>query len=285
MKKFLVLAMIALIGLMFMSCNQFMVPSGHVGIIIDLYGSEKGVQPTVLLPGRYNLNLNQEGHLYPTFISQYAFTESKDEGSPTNEATYFSNKDGIEAHVDLAIQAAVIPNLVPVLFQKYREDFDEVLHKQIRTRMRDFFNEFGAPLGIDELYGPKRNDLLKKVKDSLVEEFAPQGIQIETLSYLSKTQFNEKIETQISLKVENEQAALAAQNALKTAQANAKNVAAKAQGEADSNRILAQSLSPEILKLKELQNQEKFIEALAAGKATMPSTYVTSGTNTLIPLK
>jgi len=60
---------------------------------------------------------------------------------------------------------------------------------------------------------------------------------------------------------------------------------ARATGEAAANVILARSISPEILQLKALQNQEAFIEALKSGKATMPTPYVTSGSQTFIPLK
>jgi hypothetical protein len=94
-KVLLFLGVLAMISVM--ACT--MVPPGYVGVKVYLLGSEKGVQQEVLPVGRYHIGINQQLHLYPTFVKQYPFTKSSTEGSVNDEAFYFQTKEIGRAHV------------------------------------------------------------------------------------------------------------------------------------------------------------------------------------------
>lgn len=257
---------------------QFQVPSGYVGIIYDMYGNDKGVQAKAVPPGMWPINMTQKSELYPSFTGQYKFDKE--------QAVNFSSKDGNTATVEIGIQANTDVDHAPRLFQKYREQFTDVIANQVHLRLRDYFNQYGVDYNVAEIYGEKRNELLARVSKSLSEEFEKEGLLITTVSYLSRPRFSDQIESAIESKVKTEQDTLQKQFQVAQARAEADIQVARATGEAAANVILARSISPEILQLKALQNQEAFIEALKSGKATMPTTYVTgAGTQTMIPLK
>ena len=127
--------------------------------------------------------------------------------------------------------------------------------------------------------------MIKQVQDALNNEFTPQGLEIDSVSFLGAIRFPPTIADAITAKMAATQKAQQRDNEIAQAQAEAQIQITKAKGEADANRILAASISPEILKLKELQNQQILVQAIADGKANLPTTYVTSSANTILPLK
>jgi hypothetical protein len=50
------------------------VPAGYKGVIVNLYGSEKGIAEQPVSVGRYFLGWNKELYLFPTFLQNYTWT-------------------------------------------------------------------------------------------------------------------------------------------------------------------------------------------------------------------
>lgn len=282
MKQFKYLV-IALVAMAFMSCS-FQVPSGHVGILYNKYGAAAGVEDVAYEPGVVSYNPStQEYKLYPTFQTLVRFQD--DSSTEHYEGISYSAKDGNEVKQEIGITAYTDKTHAPILFQKYREDFETILATQVKQRTRDYFNQFAADYGIEDIYGEKRSELLSKVEKALKDEFNPKGVLIDNVSYLSKPQFSPQVNSAIEGKIVTQQETLKAQLAVEKAKADADAAIARARGTAESNRIVAASLSPQILESMQLENQRLFIDALDKGKATMPSTYVTSASNTFLPIK
>lgn len=268
------------------SCSIIKVPAGNVGVQVDLWGQNKGVNGVVLTTGQYNVPVGVDVYLYPTFIQQYPFTKDASEGSPVDEAIYFNTKEGTPTDVDIGFQGQANPEKVPLLFSTFREEFSDIVKKQVRTTIRDSFNEHGTEYTTAELYGAYKIKLLSEVAEDVKRVYVPLGIDKISLSYLSKIRFPQAIEESINNKVLVEQQTLSSQNKVIQAKADADVQIARARGEAESNAIIARSLSPEVLKLKELQNQQEFIKIMSEGKVTLPTTLVSSsGANTFLPLK
>jgi len=287
MRSFKFISLLAVVLLALASCSQLQVKAGHVGIIVDQYGSGSGVEQQVVGVGYHSLGWNQQGYDYPIYKIQYQFKNNGKEG--VDESIPFQSKEGVKCSADVAIQVQVENDNKSIinLFTSYREDIETVVHTQVHNRLRDYMGLYASKMTVDDLYGNKRFDMLIDVTKALADEFSKQGLIIDNLSFLGVVEFPETIKSAIDAKMAATQKAQQRDNEIATAQASAAIQVTQAKGEADSNRILAASISPEILKLKELQNQEKFIEALSTGKATMPTTYVAGGSNsqTFIPLK
>lgn len=85
---------------------------GHVGIVVDLYGGNKGVQAIPVVTGmNFYSPLMTDIFSYPTFVQTAVWTRSRDEGSPSNEEISFSSKEGlvITADVSLSYQLVASP--------------------------------------------------------------------------------------------------------------------------------------------------------------------------------
>ena len=62
-------AAVLVVGGVYAVANLETVPAGYVGVKVNLYGSEKGVQNEELGVGRYLLTWNEQCYLFPTFNS------------------------------------------------------------------------------------------------------------------------------------------------------------------------------------------------------------------------
>jgi hypothetical protein len=67
MKKVIVALLLAASAFTLTACDRETVPAGYVGVKVDLYGTEKGVQQQVVGVGRYWLTINEELYKFPTF--------------------------------------------------------------------------------------------------------------------------------------------------------------------------------------------------------------------------
>ncbi|EPO7914401.1 SPFH domain-containing protein, partial [Citrobacter koseri] len=67
MKKIIFAAVVALSALALSGCERATVPAGYVGVKVDLYGDEKGVQQSEVGVGKYWLTWNEEIYQFPTF--------------------------------------------------------------------------------------------------------------------------------------------------------------------------------------------------------------------------
>ncbi|MCE0874136.1 SPFH domain-containing protein [Pseudomonas monteilii] len=114
------------------------VPAGNVGVIVNLYGSEKGVELKEVGTGKYWVGINEELYLFPTFTQTETWTGA--------ETITFQTVEGMKVGGDVGITYAVAPDKVTTLFQKYRAGIDEITNKFLRNMVRDAFCGFHGHL-------------------------------------------------------------------------------------------------------------------------------------------
>ena len=96
MKKFLcVMFTVLLVG-----CSK--VPAGYQGVIVNLYGSEKGISEHTVGVGRYYTGWNKELYLFPTFLQNYTWT-SPESASRTDESITMQTAEGLSINSDVGI--------------------------------------------------------------------------------------------------------------------------------------------------------------------------------------
>ena len=69
------------------ACSK--VPVGNVGIKVNLYGSDKGINATELPTGRYWIGVNEELFVFPTFTQTYSWTNLHLKEIPVMKALAF----------------------------------------------------------------------------------------------------------------------------------------------------------------------------------------------------
>lgn len=229
-------------------CNK--VPAGYRGVIVNLYGSEKGVGEQSVGVGRYYLGWNSELYLFPTFLQNYSW---KDE-----QAITMQTSEGLSIRTDAGITYSIKPDNVVKVFTKYRLGIDEITNTFLHNMVRDAMNEVASTMTVEQIYGAQKEAFITKVNSIVKKEAFTNGIEVEKIYLVGSFELpatvinsiNSKIQaSQNAMKVENEIATSRAQ-AQKTvveAEARGKQILINAESQAKANKILAESLTPEFV--------------------------------------
>jgi len=223
------------------SCSR--VTPGNVGVRVNQYGSNAGVDSTPLGVGTYFIGPGVSIYEYPISTQTYTWTRSSAEGRPTNEEFSFQDKSGLIVAGDVSVAYHVDPSKAPILFQKYRMDMDGVIAGPLRNQIRSAVVNAASTMSIEEIYGPRKGELVAAAQRKVQEYFAPSGLVIEQMFWAGPIRIPENILTQINAKIHNEQEAQAAVANEQTVEANAKSTMIKAQADADSMRVKAEAIA------------------------------------------
>ena len=247
-KTFLSIAACFTAGFVLASCSK--VPAGYRGVIVNLYGSDKGVAEQSVGVGRYFLGWNSELYLFPTFLQNYSW---KDE-----QAITMQTSEGLSIRTDAGITYSIQPDNVVKVFTKYRLGIDEITNTFLHNQVRDAMNEVSSTMTVEQIYGAEKEQFIQRVNDIVRREAASNGIDVEKIYLVGSFELpdsvihaiNAKIQaSQNAMKVENEVATAKAeaQKTVVDAQARAQQILINAESQAKANRILADSLTPEFV--------------------------------------
>lgn len=267
--------MLGVAALSLAACTK--VDPGHVGVKVNNMGSDAGVESAPLGVGYFYAGPGTDIYEYPVYTSTYTWTADATEQSPTNEQFVFQDKNGLGLSADISVSYHVNPALAPKLFQKYRMDMSQIVAGPIRTAVRDALVREAAKMGVEEIYGPRKAELITLALRDVQAAFKPFGLEIESLMWASNIRVPENVEKQINQKIANEQQALAAKANVETVKANAESQVAEAQGKAEATRIEAEAISsnPQILRQRAIEKWDGHFPTYMGGNAPLPFLDVT----------
>jgi regulator of protease activity HflC (stomatin/prohibitin superfamily) len=235
--------------LLFFSCER--IDAGHVGVKVNQYGDNKGVDDVVAVTGMVFYNpFTTAIYEFPTFIQH---KEYKGENS-----FVVNSKDGSEFSVSPIMNYSVQRDKVPAIFSKYRRPLEDIEEGFLKTAVYDAFRLATNKYTADELIS-NRAVFEIEVRRLLDGQLLKEGFIIN--QFTSNLIYPETFKKSIEAKNNAVQAALRAENEVKTAEAQAKIKVATAEGnaqamltsakaEAESNRMKQQTLTPLLLQLE-----------------------------------
>jgi len=226
---------LSLVLLALAACSVEKVPVGNVGVKVDLYGSDKGVQAQQVGPGRYWLSLNQDLYLFPTFTQTRTWT------AENNEYISFQSKEGMAVSTSLGITYHVEPDKVATLFQTYRKGIDEITDLYIHNMVRDAFVELASTMAIEDIYGTHKADLVAQAQERVAKQVAPIGLVVEKVYLIGAMRLPPQVEQGINAKIAATQMAERRQNEVAQTEAEARKEVAKAEGDAKARLTMAQA--------------------------------------------
>jgi hypothetical protein len=138
----------ALASLLLTACNS-KVPAGHVGVIVNLYGEDKGVSEKVVGVGKYYIGPYTDLFLFPTFLQNYTWS------NPITMQT----SEGLTIGANMGITYFIKPENVVKVFQKYRLGIDEITDSFLRNMVRDAVNHTASTYTVEELYSVKKRTI------------------------------------------------------------------------------------------------------------------------------
>jgi regulator of protease activity HflC (stomatin/prohibitin superfamily) len=257
--KFIKVAAIATIAVTLTACNR--VPAGYRGVIVNLYGSDKGVSEQTVGVGRYYLGWNKELYLFPTFLQNYSWTDK--------EAITMQTAEGLSITTNAGITYQISPDNVVKVFTKYRLGIKEITNTFLHNMVRDAMNEVASTMTVDQIYGAKKEEFITKVSEKVKNDAAKTGIEVDKIYLIGSFELPNSVMNSINSKIEASQNAVKVENEIATsraeaqkkiveakadaerevirAKANARQITLNAESQAKANKILADSLTPEFV--------------------------------------
>lgn len=233
---------------------------GHVGIKVDLAGSNRGVENLPLRTGWVLYNpMSSQVVEYPTFVQTAVWTHDPSEGRDANEELTFTTKDSMVVAIDVNLSYALDPEKIPAFYVKFRsDDLNSFTHGFLRNVSRDCFNETAGKYGVEQVMGDNA-PFLGDARKCLQDRVSAIGVKIEQFGIVGAPRPPAAVISAINMKVQATQIALQKQNEVMQAEADAQKRVAQAEGEAAANRAVAQSITPTMLEWRKLDIQDRWI--------------------------
>ena len=266
-----VLLLVLVMGLFLLRVTR--IEAGHVGVEINLAGKQRGASEIPVRTGWVVYSpLSTQIIEFPTYVQTVKWTKDVNEGHPLNEEMGFNSKEGMEIFVDVSLSYAIEPTKVPDFYVKYRvSDMDMFTHGILRDVVRNALNEVASTYVVEDIYGEKKAEFLHKVQQLIEQRMSPVGVGVQQFGFIGAPRVPGVIAAAITAKAQAIQKAEQARNELATTQAEAakkiaeadgeaKSLVTRAQGEADANRIRQNSLTPQLLELRRIENSRALID-------------------------
>lgn len=223
----------------FNSCNE-RIDAGYEGILVKLYGTEKGVQDVSLVTGRVWYNpFTENVYEFPTYVQTINYP-----------AFTVNAKDGSVFNVDPTLSFKVRDGQSPAIFKKYRKDIKEITETTLFNYIKDAFRIEFNKYSTDSIIS-NREKFENSIQTNMGELLNKEGFVLEQMT--SGIQYPETITQAINAKNAAVQQAMRVENELKVAQAEARKLIVQAEAEAKANELRKQSLNSLLI-------QQQFIE-------------------------
>jgi regulator of protease activity HflC (stomatin/prohibitin superfamily) len=249
------------------------IEAGHVGVEINLAGKQRGASDIPVRTGWVMYSpLTTQIIEFPTYVQTVKWTRDTNEGHPINEEMGFNSKEGMEILVDVSLSYAIDPTKAPEFYVKYRvDDLELFTHGILRDIVRNSLNEVASTYVVEDIYGEGKAEFLHKVEAMIESKVAPVGVGVQQFGFIGAPRVPQVIAAAITAKAQAIQQAERARNELATTQAeaakkiaeaegDAKSMVTRAEGEANANRIRQNSLTPQLLDLRRIENSRALIE-------------------------
>lgn len=233
------------------SCGCERIDAGHVGIKVNQFGDDKGVDDVVQVTGMVFYNpFTTSVFEFPTFTQHAEY-----------EAFTVNSKDGSEFTVAPAVNYFVQAPKVPSIFKQYRKPLEELESGFLSTAIFEAYRIATNKYTADSLISNREN-YESMVKKLLIGQLEPQGFVLQQLTTALTPPAS--LKSAIDAKNTAIQVSMQAENRIKQAEAEAKIKRAQAEGTAESLKVQAdaeayanakrqQSLTPLLI-------QQQFLE-------------------------
>jgi regulator of protease activity HflC (stomatin/prohibitin superfamily) len=259
-------AALVVIGLLFSAVVQ--IDAGHIGIQ-KLYGH---VQNDVLYSGLHLINPLVDVESVETRTQNYTMSGVHSEGDKAgDDAIRVLSADGLEVTIDLTVLYRVMPENAPNLYKETGLDYkDKIVRPISRTKIRDNAVYYDAV----SLYSTKRDEFQVRIYKTIDDEFKKRGLVLENL-LIRNISLPTSVKNAIESKINAEQEAQKMQFVLQKERQEADRKRVEAQGIADYQRIISESLTDKQLQYEQIKTMKELAASTNAkmiimGKGNTP---------------
>ena len=235
------------------------VPAGYVGVQYSMSG---GISDEVLSQGWHIVSPTKKVSLYSVATEQLFMSADEKEGSKDDDSFDVVCKDGV-LNVDFEMSYSFDAEKVPNIFSRYRGmSGDDIINNVIRGKIKTYTNEVTSQFTVLEAHMEKKGELNRMLTEHLRNMLA-DSVEVESAT-LSRTTASAEVEASITKrtttaqeleaeKQKQEKVALEAETKRIQAQGEADALLIKAQAEAEANKLLEESISDNLIRMKEAE--------------------------------
>lgn len=260
------LALILIVGLFSVVTCLEKIPTGYVGVVYNMNG---GVDGEVLRQGWHIVSPTKKVTTYSVGLEQ-SYLTSEDKGdSPKDESFSIPTSDGKTVRVNLEFSYKFDESRVSDTFTLFKgKKGEDIKDDFIKPKIVAWTQEVSANYPVTDIFGDKRTAINAELDTYLRDKFDQYGIIIDTVNFTdisvdpeTAAAIQKKVTAQQELELANieaqtakvqankdkEVAQIKAEQAIIKANADAEALRIAAQAEADANREVAASLTPQLI--------------------------------------
>lgn len=242
------------------------IPVGYEGVVYSMSG---GVQDETLQQGWHLVSPTKKVKTFTISNEQLILTQDKRKDSEKDESFRVATSDNASIAISFQMSYRFIPDQVVNTYKKFKGmDGESIVNNRVKTVLKSTISEVTTDYSLMDLYSGNRSEINSRITAYLNDKFKDQyGIEVLDASVIDvhpdeqlKMAINNRIEAQQKAdqaRAEQETARVEADTALIKAQNEAEIQITKADAEAQANQKLAQSITPELIAMKEAEARLK----------------------------
>ncbi len=231
-----IIALVLVLGIGITALFIEKIPNGYVGVV---YSPNGGVQEETLGQGWHLVGLFDKVTIYPIRMQTVNYKDIQ-----------VATSDGKNVTIDFAYNYSIQPDKVVDVFNQFGPiTVEQIEESYLRTRLWDAGRKAIAKYSVIDTYGEKSSEAAVSVQSLFSEDIGDLGFTVDNLT-LGVPKPDASTQAAIDKRVEAAQELERKQIELKIAEAEAEKKKIEAQGIADYNQIIKQSISPEVIQNK-----------------------------------
>lgn len=258
--------LVALVGAAFTVKSCKLIGTGKVGV---QYSYKGGVKDETLNPGLNFINPFLKVKEFTVGNEQLILTKDKRDGSKKNESFKVATADDASISVSFQMSYRYNPEKVVDTYKKFKGmDGEDIVEQRVRTVLKSKISEITTNYTMMDIYSGNRSEINNAITDYLNKDFNDAyGIEVLDASIIDvhpDKKLKEAIDNRVTAlqqkqqaEAEQEKIKVEAQTKLIQADNDAEIKIKKAEAEAEANRVLAASITDELIRMKEAEARDK----------------------------
>lgn len=242
------------------------IPVGYEGVQYSISG---GVEDKTLTQGWHLVPPTIKVKEFTISNEQLVLTKDSREGSEEDESFKVATSDDASISIDFQMSYRFIPEKLIETYKKFKGmDGNDIVQNRVRTVLKSKVSEVTTNYSLMDIYSGNRKQINDELTDYLNKELRDfYGIEVIDASIINSHP-DENLKKTIEARVQAQQSkaqAKAEQDAIKVkaeteiieAKKEAEVEITKAQAEAEANRVISESITENLIRMKEAEARLK----------------------------
>lgn len=286
------------------ACGCQTIEPGYGGVLVNKFGENRGVQDYPVKTGLVFYNpVSETVYEYPCFKERFSWSAGIEGNPDVDESITVNDSKGVRINMDIAAMVGVQCDKIPHVFVEYRKEATILFDGYVRDRVRSHLNDVASTMNVVEIFGEGKMKMFDEAERRIREELSGKGFDFDSLALTSRLRVDKQIEASINAVLEQQQASMRAEAKVQEVKALAEQARAEAEGKANAvkeeangaayaqttraaaeaesllaiataqaraNKMIAESLTAELLKLRSTERWNGTVPTVQLGQNSLP---------------